>query len=82
MAAAAPAAGVVIAKSPADPRAYRSVVLQNKLQAVLIHDPDTDKAAACLDVKIGSFSEPNEIPGLAHFLEHMLFLCALRIRVI
>lgn len=70
------ASSVVIEKSPADHREYRSVLLPNKLQAILIHDANTDKAAASLDVKIGSFSEPNEIPGLAHFLEHMLFLCA------
>ena len=76
MAAVPGASSVVIEKSPADHRDYRSVVLPNKLQALLIHDVNTDKAAACLDVKIGSFSEPNEIPGLAHFLEHMLFLCA------
>lgn len=65
---------VEIEKSASDPRLYRSIVLPNKLQALLIHDPSTDKAAAALDVHIGSFSEPNEIPGLAHFLEHMLFL--------
>lgn len=68
------ASTVVIEKSPSDHREYRSVILPNKLQAVLIHDARTDKAAASLDVHIGSFSEPVEIPGLAHFLEHMLFL--------
>jgi len=28
---------------------------------------------AALNVKAGSWDEPNEFPGLAHFLEHMLF---------
>jgi secreted Zn-dependent insulinase-like peptidase len=27
-------------------------------------------------VQAGSWLEPNEIPGLAHFLEHMSFLSA------
>ena len=66
---------VVIEKSLSDHRLYRSITLPNKLQAVLIQDVQTDKAAAALDVHIGSFSEPNDIPGLAHFREHMLFLC-------
>ena len=26
------------------------------------------------DVGVGHFSDPEEIPGLAHFCEHMLFL--------
>jgi insulysin len=33
-----------------------------------------DHAAAAMDVGIGSASDPEELPGLAHFLEHMLFL--------
>ena len=35
---------------------------------------DADKSSACLDISIGSMNEPLEFPGLAHFLEHMLFL--------
>ncbi|XP_022087201.1 nardilysin-like [Acanthaster planci] len=31
-------------------------------------------AAAALCVGIGSFCEPDDIPGLAHFLEHMVFM--------
>ncbi|KAK2144641.1 hypothetical protein LSH36_740g00013 [Paralvinella palmiformis] len=31
-------------------------------------------AAAALCVGIGSFSDPGDIPGLAHFLEHMVFM--------
>ncbi|XP_071486548.1 nardilysin-like [Diadema antillarum] len=31
-------------------------------------------AAAALCVGIGSFSDPDDIPGLAHFLEHMVFM--------
>ena len=31
-------------------------------------------AAASLCVKVGSFSDPSDIPGLAHFLEHMAFM--------
>jgi len=31
-------------------------------------------SAAALCVHMGSFSDPEEIPGLAHFLEHMVFM--------
>lgn len=34
-----------------------------------------DKFAVCaLSVNVGSFCDPKEIPGLAHFLEHMVFM--------
>ena len=31
-------------------------------------------AAASLCVNVGSFSDPDDLPGLAHFLEHMAFM--------
>uniref|UniRef100_A0A8C5R6R6 Nardilysin convertase n=1 Tax=Leptobrachium leishanense TaxID=445787 RepID=A0A8C5R6R6_9ANUR len=31
-------------------------------------------AAAALCIGIGSFSDPEDLPGLAHFLEHMVFM--------
>ncbi|KAK3258215.1 hypothetical protein CYMTET_32734 [Cymbomonas tetramitiformis] len=34
----------------------------------------TKRAAAAMAVGIGSFSDPLEIQGLSHFLEHMLFM--------
>lgn len=57
-----------------DDREYRLVTLQNGLEALLIHDPDTDKASAALDVNVGSFADPDDLPGLAHFCEHLLFM--------
>ena len=65
---------VEIERSPADTRDYRSVMLDNGLQALVVSDPDADKAAAALDVNAGSANDPEDRPGLAHFLEHMLFL--------
>lgn len=32
------------------------------------------KSAAALCIGVGSFSDPDDIPGFAHFLEHMVFL--------
>jgi insulysin len=67
-------AAVNIRKSPNDTRAYRYLELPNKLRIVLVSDPATEKAAAALSVYRGSFHEPEDRPGLAHFLEHMLFI--------
>jgi len=63
-----------VIKSPHDPRSYETLELDNGLKVVLISDPTADKAAASLDVNIGSGSDPQGREGLAHFLEHMLFL--------
>uniref|UniRef100_A0A8C7Z3U3 Insulin-degrading enzyme n=1 Tax=Oryzias sinensis TaxID=183150 RepID=A0A8C7Z3U3_9TELE len=63
-----------IVRSPEDKRVYRGLEFSNGLKAMLISDPTTDKASAALDVHIGSLSDPENISGLAHFCEHMLFL--------
>lgn len=60
--------------SEGDSRQYRYLVLPNKLRLLLVSDPEAEKSAAALDVHIGSNQNPPERPGLAHFLEHMLFL--------
>ncbi|VDO07030.1 unnamed protein product [Rodentolepis nana] len=65
---------VKITKSENDNRLYRVVTLPNRLTVLLISDSQADKAAACLAVAVGSFSDPVEIPGLAHFCEHMILL--------
>ncbi|KAL5492063.1 STE23_1 [Sanghuangporus weigelae] len=63
-----------VQKSLADEREYRVIRLENGLQAVLVHDAKTDKAAACIDVAVGDFNDPEDMPGLAHFCEHLLFM--------
>lgn len=63
-----------VVQSPNDQRDYRYLTLANGLRVLLVSDPDTDKAAASLTVFRGSYHEPDAYPGLAHFLEHMLFI--------
>jgi insulysin len=48
--------------------------LSNGLQAYLISDPGVKQSAAALAVEAGSWLDPKEYPGMAHFLEHMLFM--------
>ncbi|KAH8099586.1 Metalloenzyme, LuxS/M16 peptidase-like protein [Cristinia sonorae] len=63
-----------IEKSPQDDRDYRLIRLENGLEAMLIHDAKADKAAASLDVAVGHLHDPDDMPGLAHFCEHLLFM--------
>jgi len=64
-----------VEKPEPDDRAYRLVRLfDNKLEALLVHDPKTEKSSAAMDVHVGHLSDPKDFPGLAHALEHCLFL--------
>ena len=40
-------------------------------------DLEKKKAGASMVVEVGSFSDPAVMPGLAHYLEHMLFMVTL-----
>ncbi|XP_067928601.1 insulin-degrading enzyme-like [Watersipora subatra] len=63
-----------IIKPDTDKRSYRALKLKNEMKILLISDPDTDKSAAAMNVQIGHLSDPTDLPGLAHFCEHMMFL--------
>ena len=63
-----------IVKSSKDNRQYQSIILANQLEVMLVSDPSIEKSAAALSVAVGSFQEPKSFGGLAHYLEHMLFL--------
>jgi insulysin len=61
-------------KAPTDTAVYHRFVLDNGLRVILVSDPKLNKSAAALAVGVGSLSDPKSRQGLAHFLEHMLFL--------
>lgn len=65
---------VTIIKSPNDDRQYAAMLLPNGLQVVLVSDPSLENSAASLAVGVGSAHDPKDQLGLAHYLEHMLFL--------
>lgn len=52
----------------------KKIRLSNGLEAVLVSNPSIQKSAVNLIVLAGSYQDPPEHQGLAHFLEHMLFL--------
>lgn len=67
-------AGPELIVSPADTFNYRYLTLDNGMKVLLVNTPNADKAAAAVSVDAGSGDDPKGREGLAHFLEHMLFL--------
>jgi len=65
---------VTIIKPPLDKRSYSTYTLPNGLKVLLCSDPASNQGAVAMNVHVGACSDPDEIPGLAHFCEHMLFL--------
>jgi insulysin len=66
--------GLPITKAERDKRNYRGLQLSNGMHTVLVSDPDAEMTAASVDVHVGSWSDPDDLAGLAHFCEHMLFM--------
>ncbi|MFB0981104.1 MAG: insulinase family protein [Alteromonadaceae bacterium] len=64
----------MLKQSPNDTKQYKPLTLSNGLRVLLIHNEQTHKSAAALAVNVGHFSDPKDREGIAHFLEHMLFL--------
>ena len=77
-----------ITKSKSDLKSYKLVNLDNGLEILLVDSsklaesrkksPDdkeaSSKAAAAMFVSVGSFADPAVAEGVAHFLEHMIFM--------
>lgn len=59
-------------KSKYDKRKYKIITLHNKLEVMLISDKNTQRSAASMHVGVGYMNDPLELPGLAHYLEHMM----------
>lgn len=59
---------------PRDGRHYQLYTASNGLLCLLISDPAADAASCVVQFRVGSHDEPEYLPGLAHLLEHMLFM--------
>ncbi|MBU2896440.1 insulinase family protein [Vibrio hepatarius] len=60
--------------SPNNTNQYRYLTLTNGLKVLVIRDKNAQKSAAALAVNVGHFDDPDDRQGMAHYLEHMLFL--------
>ncbi|EAS04318.1 insulysin, insulin-degrading enzyme (macronuclear) [Tetrahymena thermophila SB210] len=64
-----------IVKPQNDEKKYKYIRLKkNKLEIVFVQDFHEGKSAAAANVNAGCLQDPLHRQGLAHFLEHMLFL--------
>jgi len=61
-------------KPTGDNRTYQHAVLANGMRVINVHDADAVTGAYAVAVEAGSWDDPEQLPGLAHFCEHMLFL--------
>ncbi len=61
-------------RAPDDRREYRHLVLENGLRVLLCSEPDSSIAGAAVAVDAGHYDDPPSRPGLAHYVEHLLFL--------
>src|SRR2546425_955815 len=53
---------------------YRMITLKNKLQIFFVQNKDSNISSASLYVSVGNIDNPPDIDGMAHYLEHMLFM--------
>ena len=58
---------IVIKLPPTVNRQHRYFVLDNGIEVIVVSDPKADKAAAGMDVGVGHLSDPDDLPGCAHF---------------
>ena len=63
-----------VIKSKSDNRIYRAIQLPNQIDCLIISDHEAEKSSTSLSVGIGSLLDPIDAQGLAHYLEHMLFM--------
>ena len=63
-----------IMKHPLDKSEVRKITLENGLRVYLLSDPDFNVSSASMSIDVGALEDPDNRLGLAHFLEHMLFL--------
>ena len=63
-----------VRKPKTDRRNYDYAILENGMKVLAVEDPHAAKSGFAVAVEAGSFYDPVELPGLAHFCEHMLFL--------
>ncbi|WP_188636985.1 insulinase family protein [Halopseudomonas pertucinogena] len=65
---------LTLPRTPDDGRDYQLLRSPGGLLCLLVREPHADAAGCVFQFGVGSHDEPSEWPGLAHLLEHMLFM--------
>jgi insulysin len=55
-------------------RKVMKILLSNGLKVLLVSDPSLMESAAAISIESGTWDDPPEYQGMAHFVEHLLFL--------
>jgi insulysin len=55
-------------------REFKYGVLKNGLKYTVVRDTNTTVSNIAVSIRAGAFNDPIKYMGLAHFLEHMLFM--------
>ena len=63
-----------LVKPKIDNNEYKFINLSNNLEVLIIYDEKTEISATAMTINVGYYNDPFETQGLAHFLEHMLFM--------
>ena len=63
-----------IIKSKNDTRNYETFTFKNGMEVLLASDANLSQTAVSLTVGVGQYQDPLAQPGLAHYLEHMIFM--------
>lgn len=63
-----------ITKPKFDKRSFHGSQLTNGIKYIIVNDSHLEKSYVTVSINVGSYSNPEGYDGLAHFLEHMLFL--------
>ena len=64
----------ILGKNDSDQNNYAHITLDNGLMINLVSDPNAERFAAAIAIGAGNYQDPDQHPGIAHLLEHMLFL--------
>jgi len=66
---------ILIDKSNIDIRKIYGGILKNNIKYIIINDSNiTNYSYISISINCGSYYDPDDFNGLAHFLEHMLFM--------
>ncbi|CBH13781.1 metallo-peptidase, Clan ME, Family M16, putative [Trypanosoma brucei gambiense DAL972] len=49
-------------------------IFKNGVKCIVVQDPNARVPAAAMNIRAGQLNDPEVLPGLAHFCEHMLFM--------
>ena len=57
-----------------DDHSYHVICLPNKLEMLLIHNLNTNKASTFMNVEVGNFFNNSNMPGMVHAVKHLSFI--------